>query len=136
MWEIATGTGAGMLGSTDAQAVHSAIADERSPLAALGSIGDAITADPELLTRAGVLVAAAIAARPALAGPEASRIMRAGAWCIGILVGFALTAAAPIDGAAAALPACVIVLVIAARPWTHLRQRPTPQASATLRGPT
>lgn len=136
MWEIATGTGAGMLGSSDASAAHTAIVDERSPLAALRSIGDTLAADPELLARAGVLVAAAIAARPALAGPEASRIMRAGAWCIGVLVGFALTASAPIDGATAALPACVIVLVIAARPWTHLRQRPAPQASATLRGPT
>ncbi len=136
IWEIASGSGAGMLGGASASAAHAAVADERSPLAALGSITDAIAADPELLARAAVIVAAAVAARPALAGPEASRIMRTGAWCIGILVGFALTANTPIDGAAAALPACVIVLVIAARPWTHLRQRPAPQASATLRDPT
>ena len=87
---------------------------------------------PNSPTRRSVSVSSETVAAPA----GGARLAACAAWLAA--VGAALVATAPdaADAVAALVPAAVVVLAWAMRPWRVLRRRVPARASATLRTPT
>ena len=135
VWEI-THAGGVLVDAATATGITDALAGERSPIVAATEVVDGLGADPGWLVRCGVIVAAALLARPLLAGPARTRLVGAGAWCALVTAGLAASSPDPVDAAAATIPGAVIVLAVAARPWRHLPGRAAHPPSATLHDPT
>jgi hypothetical protein len=63
------------------------------------------------------------------------RVIAASLW-VGTLTAVLVTTASDVPSAlGAAIPAGLVVVGWAVRPWRSLRRRPSPRPSATLRGP-
>jgi len=135
VWEI-THAGGVLVDAATATGIADELAGERSPVVAANQVVEGLGGDLGLLLRCGVLVGAALLARPLLAGPIRTRLLGAGAWCALVAAGLAATSPDPVDAAAAAVPGAIIVLAVAARPWRHLPGRAAHPPSATLHDPT
>ena len=135
-WQIAAGTdallaGGGFTGS----AVHD-LADERSPSVVAERLWQPLVDRPEVGFQALALVVAAMLVPLVLrARPGGPRIIAATTWVVALTAVLVATAADAQAALGAAIPAGIVVIGWAIRPWRSLRRRPQARTSATLRGP-
>jgi eukaryotic-like serine/threonine-protein kinase len=136
-WQAAAGTDGLLAGGAPLPSAVGGLDEGASPEAAGSALWDPLVDQPESLVQAGALVAAAMCVPLVLrARPGGPRLAACAAWVAAL--GIALSVAAPdaADAVAATVPAAVIVLAWAMRPWRVLRRRVPARASATLRNPT
>ncbi len=94
VWEI-THAGGVLVDAATATGITDALAGERSPVVAATEVVEGLGGDPGLLVRCGVIVAAALLARPLLAGPTRTRLVGAVAWCALVAAGLAASSPDP-----------------------------------------
>ncbi len=136
-WQVAAGAGGLLAGGAPLPSAVGGLDEGSSPEDAGRALWDPLADRPEALVQAAALVAAAMCVPLVLrARPGGPRLAACAAWVAA--VGAALVATAPdaADAVAALVPAAVIVLAWAMRPWRVLRRRVPARASATLRNPT
>ena len=136
-WQVAAGAGGLLAGGAPLPSAVGGLDEGSSPADAGRALWDPLADRPEALVQAAALVAAAMCVPLVLrARPGGPRLAACAAWVAA--VGAALVATAPdaADAVAALVPAAVIVLAWAMRPWRVLRRRVPARASATLRNPT
>jgi hypothetical protein len=136
-WQTAAGTGGLLAGGDPVPSAVGGLDAGASPEAAGSALWDPLAGQRDALVQAGLLVAAAMCVPLVLrARPGGPRLAASAAWVAGVAVGLAATAPDAAAAVAAAVPAGVIVLAWAMRPWRVLRRRVPARASATLRNPT
>ena len=136
-WQVAAGAGGLLAGGAPLPSAVGGLDEGSSPEDAGRALWDPLADRPEALVQAAALVAAAMCVPLVLrARPGGPRLAACAAWVAA--VGAALVATAPdaADAVASLVPAAVIVLAWAMRPWRVLRRRVPARASATLRNPT
>jgi eukaryotic-like serine/threonine-protein kinase len=136
-WQTAAGTEGLLAGGGPLPSAVGRLDEGASPEAAGSALWDPLADQPDSLVRAGVLVAAAMCVPLVLrARPGGPRLAGCAAWVAAVAIVLATTAPNAADAVAATVPAAVIVLGWAMRPWRVLRRRVPARASATLRNPT
>ncbi len=135
-WQIGAGADSLLAGGGFTGSAVSDLAGENSPTAVAERLWQPLADRPEAGIQALALVAAAMCVplvlRARAGGP---RVIAASLW-VGVLGAVLVATAADVASAlGAAIPAGVVVIGWAVRPWRSLRRRPSPGASATLRGP-
>jgi hypothetical protein len=136
-WQTAAGTEGLLAGGGPLPSAVGGLDEGASPEAAGSALWDPLADQPDSLVQAGVLVAAAMCVPLVLrARPGGPRLAACAAWVAGVAIALATTAPNAADAVAATVPAAVIVLGWAMRPWRVLRRRVPARASATLRNPT
>ena len=136
-WQAAAGAGGLLAGGAPLPSAVGGLDEGSSPEDAGRALWDPLADRPGALVQAAALVAAAMCVPLVLrARPGGPRLAACAAWVAA--VGAALVATAPdaADAVASLVPAAVIVLAWAMRPWRVLRRRVPARASATLRNPT
>ena len=136
-WQVAAGAGGLLAGGAPLPSAVGELDEGSSPADAGRALWDPLADRPEALVQAAALVAAAMCVPLVLrARPGGPRLAACAAWVAA--VGAVLVATAPdaADAVASLVPAAVIVLAWAMRPWRVLRRRVPARASATLRNPT
>jgi eukaryotic-like serine/threonine-protein kinase len=136
-WQVATGADGLLAGGDALPSAVGALNEGSSPAAAGRALWEPLADRPEAVAQAAALVVAAMCVPLVLRAPVGgARLAACAAWLAA--VGAALVATAPdaADAVAALVPAAVVVLAWAMRPWRVLRRRVPARASATLRTPT
>ena len=136
-WQVAAGAGGLLAGGAPLPSAVGELDEGSSPADAGRALWDPLADRPEAVVQAAALVAAAMCVPLVLrARPGGPRLAACAAWVAA--VGAVLVATAPdaADAVASLVPAAVIVLAWAMRPWRVLRRRVPARASATLRNPT
>jgi hypothetical protein len=110
---------------------------EASPLAAAQRLWEPFADHPEALLQAGAMVVGALCVPLVLrARPGGRRTAAAATWVALVAGSMVAVATAGVDAVGAVVPAGLVVLAWALRPWRILRRRGLARASATLRSPT
>lgn len=135
-WQIGAGSDSFLAGGGF---VGSAVADldgESSPQVVAERLWQPLADRPEVGIQAAAVIAAAMCVplvlRARVGGP---RVLAACAWLAGLGAVLIATSADQAAAVGAILPAGVVVIVWAIRPWRSFRRRVPVEASATLRGP-
>ncbi len=136
-WQVAAGSDGLLAGGDPLPSAVGALEPDSSPAAAGRALWDPLAARPEAVAQAGALVAAAMCVPLVLrARPGGPRAAACACWLAAVGAALVATAADPTDAVAALVPAAIVILAWAARPWRVLRRRVPAKASATLRQPT
>ena len=114
----------------------SALRDERSPAEAAERLWQPLADMPEAGVQAAILVIAAMCV-PLVTRlrPDGPREAAALAWTAALATALVVAAPDPADALGAVIPATVVLVAAAFRPWRALAGRGPRKASATLRGP-
>jgi hypothetical protein len=135
-WQVAAGADALLPGGG---LVESAVRDldgERSPAVAAERLWQPLADAPQAGMQALAMVVAAMCVPLVLrARPGAPRVIAAGAWILALGAALVGAAADPANALGAVIPAAIVIVVWAVRPWRALRRRAPERVSATLRGP-
>jgi hypothetical protein len=135
-WQVGAGSDGLLAGGGHVASAVSDLDGEASPLAAADRLWQPLADRPEALVQGAALVGAAMCVplvmRARAGGP---RIVAAGLWVTGLAALLVATSATGEAALGAMIPAAVVILAWAVRPWRSLRRRGPARASATLRGP-
>jgi eukaryotic-like serine/threonine-protein kinase len=134
-WQVARG-GDLLAGAGYVEPAVSALRDERSPAEAAERLWQPLSDMPQAGVQTAVLVAAAMCV-PLLVRlrPDGPREVAALAWTAALATALVVAAPDPADALGAVIPAAVVLVAAAFRPWRALAGRGPRKASATLRGP-
>ena len=135
-WQVGAGSDSLLAGGGFVGSAVRELDGERSPAVAAERLWQPLSDAPHAGVQALALVVAAMCAPLVLrARPGGPRLAAAATWIL--LLGAALVMPAPDAAAAlgAVIPAAIVVLAAALRPWRALRRRAPERVSATLRGP-
>jgi hypothetical protein len=135
-WQIASGTDSLLAGGGFTASAVGELEGEGAPEIILERLWQPLSDRPPTGIQALALVVAAMCVplvlRARAGGP---RVIAASLW-VGVLTVVLVATAADVPAAlGAAIPAGLVVIGWAVRPWRSLRRRPAPRPSATLRGP-
>jgi hypothetical protein len=135
-WQIAAGADSLLAGGGFTASAVSDLEGESAPGVVLERLWEPLADRPPVGIQAIALIVAAMCVplvlRARAGGP---RMIAAGLW-VGVLTTVLVATAADVPAAlGAAIPAGLVVIGWAVRPWRSLRRRPAPRPSATLRGP-
>ena len=109
---------------------------ERSPAVAAERLWQPLADAPQAGVQALAMVVAAMCVPLVLrARPGGPRVVAASAWILALGAALAGAADDPANALGAVIPAAIVILVWAVRPWRALRRRAPERPSATLRGP-
>jgi eukaryotic-like serine/threonine-protein kinase len=136
VWQVGAGSDSFLAGGGF---VGSAVADldgEGSPQAAAERLWQPLADRPEAALQAAAVLAAAMCVPLVVRARDGGPRVAAACLWIGALGGVLVaTSADATTAAGAVIPAAIVVIVWAIRPWRSLRRRGPVRASATLRGP-
>jgi hypothetical protein len=136
-WQAAAGSDGLMAGGGYVAPGVEDLDGEASPLAAAQRLWEPFADHPEALIQAGAMVVGALCVPLVLrARPGGRRTAAAAIWVALVAGSMVAVATAGVDAVGAVVPAGLVVLAWALRPWRILRRRGLARASATLRSPT
>jgi hypothetical protein len=134
-WQVARG-GDVLAGAGSVEPAVSALRDERSPTEAAERLWQPLADMPEVGVQAAILVVAAMCVPLVVRlRPDGPREAAALAWTAALATALVVAAPDPADALGAVIPAAVVLVAAAFRPWRALAGRGPRKASATLRGP-
>ena len=135
-WQVAAGTDSLLAGGGFAAAGLADLADEGSPAVAARRLWQPLADRPEAGFQALALVAGAMCVplvlRARAGGP---RVIAASIWVVALSAILVGTSADTASALGAVIPAGIVVIAWAVRPWRSLGRRSPARTSATLRGP-
>ncbi len=134
-WQVARG-GDLLAGAGYVEPAVSALRDETSPADAAERLWRPLADMPQAGIQALVLIVAAMCVPLVLRRrPDGPREAAALIWTAALAVALVATAPDPADALGAVIPATIVLVAAAFRPWRALADRGARKASATLRGP-
>ncbi|MGE0028355.1 MAG: protein kinase [Thermoleophilia bacterium] len=134
-WQVARG-GDLLAGAGYVEPAVSALRDERSPADAAEGLWRPLADMPQAGVQALILVVAAMCVPLVVRRrPDGPREAAALVWTAALAVALVAAAPDPADALGAVIPATIVLVAAAFRPWRALAERGSRKASATLRGP-
>ena len=137
VWQVAAGADGLMAGGGYAAPGVETLDGESSPLVAARRLWDPLAAHPEALLQAVAMVVGAMCVPLVLrTRPGRPRAVAATVWVVLVAGSMVAVATAGVTALGAVVPAGLVVVAWALRPWRVMRRRAPSRASATLRSPT
>ena len=137
VWQVAAGADGLMAGGGHLAPGVETLDGQSSPLVAARRLWDPLAAHPEALLQALAMVVGAMCVPLVLrARPGRPRAVAATVWVVLVAGSMVAVATAGVTALGAVVPAGLVVVAWALRPWRVLRRRAPARASATLRSPT
>ena len=137
VWQVGAGAGGLMAGGDYVPPGVENLDGESSPAVAARRLWEPLAAHPEALLQAVALVVGAMCVPLVLrARPGRPRAVAATIWVVLVAGSMVAVATAGVNALGAVLPAGLVVVAWALRPWRVLGRRGAARASATLRSPT
>ncbi len=134
-WQVARG-GDLLAGAGYVEPAVSALRGERAPADAAERLWQPLADMPQAGVQALIIIVAAMCVPLVVRlRPDGPREAAALAWTAALAVALVATAPDPADALGAVIPATIVLVAAAFRPWRALAERGSRKASATLRGP-
>ena len=135
-WQVAAGSDGLLAGGGFVASAVRDLDGERSPTEAAERLWQPLSDAPHAGVQAIALIVAAMCAPLVLrARPGGPRAVAAAIWMAALGTALVVPAPDPADALGAVVPAAIVVMAAALRPWRALRRRVPERVSATLRDP-